>query len=367
MSDAERPGDELTSGPRGHFSRDTIPPGRKAVFVLVMLAGSVVLFLGAEGVGRLYINLVYGVPGKSYGIYRTDPELGARHAEDSYNLMRQINDHGFQSPEDVMEPKPEGAARVLVYGDTTAFSPNLVMEDTWPLAMQKVLREDQHPQTQVLNAGEDSWSIGHAYMRARGEIEDLEPDVTVIYAGIDEERNKAMIEAEGQDFARMMAESTNPVIQKSGLKNNWLYRNSVSFKAFAFTVLKWVDHLVGIAYAQPADPDPLVLTQYQKMLTTFIELNNRHGTTTVFVIQAHGAGTPEHLRLTGYSRASADLARELGAVVIDAQEAVAGYDGDSAELFDEWGLHFSKKGAEVFARYLSDNGITPLLDAGGED
>ncbi len=353
--------DTRAGGPRRRRSRDTIPPGRKTAFVLVMLAGIAVLFLGAEGMGRLYINLVYGVPGKSYGIYRSDPELGARHAESSYNLMRQFDDHGFQSPEDVMKPKPEGAARILVYGDTTAFSPNLDMEDTWPLAVQNVLREDHHPRTQVLNGGEDSWSIGHAFVRARQEIEDLDPDVTVIYAGVEEELNAAMIEGTGGDFARLSAAGDGPVIQRTGLKNNWLYRNSVTFKALAFTVLKWLDHQFGIAFAQPAEPDPLLLAHYQKVLTSFIELNEKHGTTTVFVIQAHGAGTPEQLRKTSYSRASADLARELGAIVLDAQEAVTGYDGDPAALFDAWGLRFSEKGAEVFARYLSDQGLAALL------
>jgi lysophospholipase L1-like esterase len=301
----EEPEINMTSVPDRRLSPDTIRPGRKVAFVLVMLAGIAVLFLGVEGVGRLYINLVYGVPGKSYGIYRADFELGARHAENTYNLMREFNDHGFQSPEDVMELKPEGAARVLVYGDTTVFSPNLEMEDTWPLALQDVLREDHHPRTQVLNAGEDNWSIGHAFTRARTEIEVLAPDVAIIYA--------------------------------------------------------------GIAFAQSAEPDPLVLAHYQKVLADFIELNTRHGAATVFVIQAHGAGTAEHLRLTGYSRASADLARELGAVVIDAQEAVTGYDGDPAELFDEWGLHFSAKGAAVIGRYISDQALVALLDRRAAD
>ena len=266
-----------------------------------------------------------------------------------------------------MKPKPEGAARILVYGDTTAFSPNLEMPDTWPLAVQRILRETQHPRTQVLNAGEDSWSIAHAYVRAREEIEELEPDVSIIYAGVEEELNAAMIDRAGESFARLTAESENPVIQKSGIKNNWLYRNSVTFKAFAFTVLKWLDHLVGVAFAQAAEPDPLILAHYQKVLTAFIELNDKHGATTVFVIQAHDTGTPEHQRLTGYSRASADLARELGAIVIDAQEVVAGYDGDPTELFDEWGLRFSEKGAQVLARYLAERGLQPLLGATGGD
>ncbi len=364
---AARPGGDPSSRSRRRLTPDTIPPARKVAFIFVMLAGIVVLFAGAEGIGRLYINLIYGIPGKSYGIYRSDPELGARHAESSYNLMRQFDDHGFQSPEDVMKPKPEGAARILVYGDTTAFSPNLEMPDTWPLAVQRNLRETQDPQTQVLNAGEDSWSLGHAYVRARGEIEELEPDVSIIYAGVEEELNAAMIDRTGESFARLTAESENPVIQKTGIKNNWLYRNSVTFKAFAFTVLKWLDYLVGIAFAQAAEPDPLILAHYQKMLTAFVELNDKHGTTTVFVIQAYGTDTPEHRRLTGYSRASANLARELGAIVIDAQEAVAGYDGDPAELFDEWGLRFSEKGAEVFARHLSDQGLAELLGANGTE
>jgi hypothetical protein len=220
------------------------------------------------------------------------------------------------------------------------------MEGTWPLSVQNILRENYHPRTQVLNGDEDNWSIGHAFVRARQEIE-----------GTD------------RDFARLSALDDSPVIHRTGLKNNWLYRNSVTFKALAFTVLKWLDHQFGIsnAFAQPAEPDLLVLAHYQKVLTSFIEINKKRRTTTVFVIQAHGAGKPEQLRTTSYSRASADRARELGVIVIDAQEAVTGYDGDPAALFDAWSLRFLERGAEVFARYLSDQGLPALLGGGAGD
>lgn len=72
--------------------------------------------LAIEGVGYAIIHFKYGVPGKTYGLWTHDAELGAIHSRNGYNSNSETNNYGFRNKEDVFEPKPPGSVRVIAYG-----------------------------------------------------------------------------------------------------------------------------------------------------------------------------------------------------------------------------------------------------------
>lgn len=77
------------------------------------------LVLG-EIAGRLVMWAKHGIPGKSYGIYQPDLELGATHRPNSYNSNSSINNWGLRNPDDTPEAKPLGSTRIYCSGGSTA-------------------------------------------------------------------------------------------------------------------------------------------------------------------------------------------------------------------------------------------------------
>ena len=70
-----------------------------------------------------------------------------------------MNDWGFRNSEDVIDPKPTGALRIIAYGGSTTFLPNEVEENTWTYQLQQKLRQKTgNPAHQVLNGGVVLWS-----------------------------------------------------------------------------------------------------------------------------------------------------------------------------------------------------------------
>src|SRR5262249_39810373 len=101
----------------GGSSMETISPLKKALlYVITLLVLPLLGIIAVEFAGRIIIHAKYGVPGKSYGLWQYDKELGAVHASNSYNSNSETNSLGFRNHEDVFEPKPQGALRIIAYG-----------------------------------------------------------------------------------------------------------------------------------------------------------------------------------------------------------------------------------------------------------
>src|SRR5258708_4505922 len=94
-------------------------------WVILLVVVPVMLLALAEVCARAVVWARYGVPGKQYGLWDFDPKLGAVHAKHAYNSNSETNDFGFRNREDVIEPKPSGAFRIIAYGGSTTFCYNL--------------------------------------------------------------------------------------------------------------------------------------------------------------------------------------------------------------------------------------------------
>ncbi len=326
---------------------------KKFLFAVVLCLLPVLLLVLAEISGRAVVFFLYGHPGKSYGIYESDPVLGHFPAPNTYNHLAALNDYAFRNVENVIEPRPEGALRVIAYGGSTTFSYNLRTVESWPYKLERRMRERLgNPAHQVLNGGVVSWSLGHLLERARRELPVLKPDMVLVYSGINEEPNANSLKKKGRNIHDLVTAGRYGAAAVYYPQSSWLHLNSLTFK-----VLRKVLVPLGLArlFAAGKDDgisvrdtvDPSVLKNYIEVLKRFIALARSNGSEPVFVIQA----SREYEFIADYSRQGAETACGLGVRVIDAALAVDANPGGSGELF-ETKIHYSAKGADLLADYL---------------
>jgi lysophospholipase L1-like esterase len=348
------------------------------VAVLVSIACFLLLLLAAEGAGRLYMHARYGVPGKRYGRWRADPVLGARMGENRYDHRWQTDDGGFRNDQNVIEPRREGAWRIIAYGGSTTLCWNLPTASTWPSRLEHRLRAATGDSAQqVLNAGDILWSIGHILARAKAELPRLHPDFVILYTGVNEEANADLLAASGRSLRERMASGEYGAFARNLPQDSWLARNSILYKAAQKVIglpaarlwremrgEKWSRlRQTPIDAAHPASPpDPDVLRNYLHVLDELIQVCDENGARPVFVIEATGLRTVGLARMTAYSREGARVASERGVPVVDAQAMVDAYPGDRMELFRDSGIHYSKKGADLLAAKIFDEVFRPLVE-----
>ena len=348
-----------------------LPLWKKILFTLIIGIGFPgFLILAIEAAGYSVMHFKYGVSGKSYGLWTSDPELGAIHAKHAYNSNSQTNDYGFRNKEDVFDPKPPGALRLIAYGGSTTFCYNLETDRAWPLQLQQELRARGNTKTQVLNGGAIMWSIGHELARAKRDLPRLKPDVVIIYSGINEDANAGLLAAEGVSLERALQEGRHGLFTRNLDQARWLKRNSTIMRYLEYTGL--ADRLLATP-AAPSESDraplqpgadrainPVVAENFDRTLREFIELIRNNGAKPVYVVVGGLADVGNNKQLLRYSRHGEAVARSLGVLVIDSNEVIAAYPGNKHDLFGDSGVHWSDLGAGLLADFIA-NKILPLI------
>jgi hypothetical protein len=229
------------------------------------------------------------------------------------------------------------------------------------------------PTVEVLNAGDAGWSLAHAYARAGTELEQLEPDLVILYSGFNEERNALALKREGLDLAAESAKGRIGVFTRLTLQADTLNRNSIVYKAWLGWLYKpHIRPVIGRIRKlfrdrrkpanDPQVPQPDVLAHYFTTLKAFlfttlkafVALIRASSAQPVFIIQAANPTHASAMHRSKYSRAGAEIARADGASVYDAQKIVSRRDGNVEGLFIETGYHLTSTGAAELARFLAD-------------
>ena len=208
---------------------------------------------------------------------------------------------------------------------------------------------------QVLNAGDISWASGHINVRTREEIPLLKPDYAIFYEGINEEDNIARLQAEGVDVAKALAEGKYGLFNRSIIQAQWLYRNSMLFKAYYQYLSKDLARLIGgdTRLDLAPTPQPLARQHFRLTVLAIVRYWKEQGVRPIFVVQASvDPSDPFLRRVTSYSRLLMDEAAAAGAIVVDGQDVVNAYAGDKHDLFYSTGVHWSALGARLFAAHI---------------
>jgi len=326
---------------------------KRIAFISIIIAASLFGPVAiVEGGARAYIHFKYGVPGKSYGLWRRDAAVGAQHNENAYNTRAETNDFGFRNSEDVINPKLEGSYRIIAYGGSTTFCYNLSNEESWPLQLQAVLRRQHNAGDQVLNGGAIMWSLGHAFARAKKDLPVLKPDYVLIYSGINEYVNAQYLKLDGVDLAQLVEQGQYGAFATNFDQNRWIKRNLILIRVLDYIIAPWLQKEGGNAESLEIHIERYVLENYLGVLRKFIALIKAQGGAPIFVIQTHSQARSNNSVLTSVSRRGATLARELGATIVDAEELIHIYTGDPRDLFASSGVHYSKEGAQLLAQLI---------------
>jgi lysophospholipase L1-like esterase len=351
-----------------------LPLWKKMLFSFILIFGiPVSVVLAIEGVGCAIIHWNYGVYGKSYGLWQYDQELGAIHAANGYNSNSETNNFGFRNKENVIEPKPANALRIITYGGSTTFCYNLPTDLAWPIRLQEVLRKQHNASDQVLNGGAITWSIGHELARAKRDLPRLKPDVVIIYSGINEEINAGLLKSEGVSLEQALKEGKHGLFTRNLDQARWIKRNSVIVRYWEYVAAQWLHGQMAAAEKHTATEllqadtateltqadaavDPVVSQNFNATLREFISLVRQYGGKAIYVVMG-GLPVGENGRPLQYSRQGADIARELGVPVVDSNEIVEGYKGDRRALFAESGVHWSQTGASMLADFIYERAL----------
>lgn len=330
---------------------------KKVLYTVTIVIGFLVLFFAVGELSlRLYIHFRYGVPGKSYGIYMIDKELGAIHRPNSYNTNSVINNWGFRNIEDISEHKPEGALRIYCSGGSTTFCYNLRTEEAWSSLLQdKLRRMPGHERDEVLNAGEICFATSHEFALAKRFIPRLGPDIVILYgSGINEDLAAFELkEWEKQDFDKLLKEKKWGVFPRKTDQARFLKRNSTLVKFYDYVLKTWLaEHLTKI-YRSQVDFQkfihPWVIANFDHTLQDYIRFLKNYGCKVIFVRYADNGD--KELYLTDcigiFRERAAKIAQDEGIVVYDFLSIVE-QNPHRKNLFDTT-VHLSREGAGLLA------------------
>lgn len=224
------------------MSLKNYPSIKKVFFIsIAVLVIPFLMLLAAELLARLYVHFCYGVPGKTYGIYMFDKEIGAIHRPNSYNSNSVINNWGFRNKEDNLEQKPKGVTRIYCSGGSTNFCYNLRTEESWPSILQRNLRgKNSHQHDEVLNVGEISFTISHEFALAKRIIPLLKPDIVVLYGtGINEILGISALIREGKNLDELLKKKKWGVFSQALDQARFLKRTSVLVRIYDYYIKKY--------------------------------------------------------------------------------------------------------------------------------
>jgi len=323
---------------------------------IILITLAFVGLVAIEGAARVYFWFRHGVPGHSYGTSRPDPEFGAMPRENSYNSNGSLNNLGFRNSEDVFEPKPAGSLRIITYGGSSTYCHQLFNEQAWPIALQRHLRDlgGAHAKDQVLNGGVIMWSMGHIFAKAKRDIPALHPDIVLIYSGVNELFNAAVVAREGPSMHELVQAHQYGHFAK-GLSFNTPFRNVITYKWLRDHVVPALTALRAPSATAPAEltVDPDVMENYLQTTRALVEYLTANGVGVVFVREIYSP--VPHLSLPvkhAFSAAGALRATAWGARVIDPSPITEDPANRASPLFHTTGIHFTAAGAERFASFL---------------
>jgi lysophospholipase L1-like esterase len=340
---------------------------KKAItFSLTAITLFLLLVLSIGEVGcRIVMWWKHGVPGKSYGIYQSDDELGAVHRPHSYNSNSVMNNYGLRNEEDVSERKQPGSKRVYCSGGSTTFCYNLYTNEAWPSVTQAMIRKEPgHERDEILNGGEICFSIGHEFALAKRLIPALKPDYVILFTGV----NEGMM---GDQFAALSPTKLDELLankswgvpptnldqarfwkRNSALVRLWDYYGKKLFEKQATAEFRNQDVLTPPEGAPSMHP--YIMENLDHTLRAYIQFIRANGAIPV-VLRFGDSGNMDWYTEHGirkWREKAVAVARSLNVEVCDVAAVMEGRP-DRKDCFITSGVHVTKLGAEVMAAEIA--------------
>jgi len=347
-----------------------VKPARRRLFVVLAVSLPFLLLVAGLALGemgcRLIMHFKHGVPGKRYGIYQGDAELGATHRPHAYNSNTVLNNHGLRNREDA-GPKRPGALRVYCSGGSTTFCYNLPTDEAWPSVLQRELRKlAGHEQDEVLNAGQITWSLCHEFVLAKRLLPQLKPDFVVLFTGVNEGMSAEQFERkEPGKLDRLLAEQRWGEVAKDLDQARFLKRHSALMKLWDYRLKAWfaprltqdyVDYnQVALTEPPKSHPTmhPYVMANLEHTLRAYLKFIREQGATPVILRYGDNGSDGWYMKFGTrvWRERVVEIGRAEGALICDAA-AIFERHPQRKDCFIESGIHVTSLGAAVLAEEL---------------
>jgi len=302
------------------------------------------------------------------------------------------NSLGFRGDE-IPLPKPAGEFRIVCIGGSTTYTGRVEDVDaSFPVLLERELRERGHSLTRVVNAGGESWTSWESLINLETRVVDLAPDLIVNYDGIndlharlvwppeayraDNSGRRAPIAAgarlpgllEHSAFGRVLLVSTGRVEPHSELGRTldpaaatWYYPQfQRQWRSRKYPRGRFVD--VPVERMLAANP-PLY---FRRNLASQVAVARAHGAETVLATFADARDFPREVESSpAYQHGIA----EMNAVVRDVAAATGATFFDFAAVMPRGRAYFadsehvnaagSAEKARLFAEFLARSGLLP--------
>lgn len=343
---------------------------KKLLFTLIALGGCAALLAIVSGLAELACRAVvhhrYGVPGRSYGIFQADKELGATHRPNSYNSNSQINNWGFRNVANVPASKPAGALRIFCSGGSTTFCYNLNTEEAWPCALERTLRKlPGHAHDEVWNGGQIGAAVAHEFILAKRIIPKLKPDVVIIHTGVNEGLEADLLaKSDGLDVGQLLAEQRWGMTPQRLEQARFLKQHSVLVKLWDTYVKTRFGQQAAAEFRQTDTPadfrkgwpafHPWTVANQEHTLRAYLRFLKEQQCR-VILIRFGDNGTDTLWLREGihvWRENAVRVAREEGVTVCDLAAVMEAHPRRK-EFFIPSGVHVSREGADFMAEELA--------------
>ncbi len=267
-----------------------------------------------------------------------------------------INSLGFRKPEFKAQKLP-GVYRIAVVGDSAAFGLGVDDDSTFPVFLQKILREKPGGKNiEVINLGIPSYTSDQMKNLIKREVFDYSPDMIIIYGFFNDTYYSKVVFKKDSYLLTMF--------------NSFLLDKSVFYLSLREKLCKVMKTDIGELYRGSLDAlaanlmkDDSILSAYEKNMDEIIAAAKKRGVEVVIAKQAlylvdikrrAGRLTTDRMRPyydRFYSRIDA-IGRRNSIKVISANEAFEALPDKGRYFLD--GTHLTREGNEFLASIAFD-------------
>lgn len=318
------------------------------------------------------------IPHKYLG-YANNPEY--QYGTDQHNSL------GFRGVE-ILNPKPEGTLRVVCLGGSTTYSSGVEdYRQSYPFLLNEALKEKGFD-AEVINAGVEGYSSMGSYINYLLKVEDLNPDVLIIYHAIndlnsrmvwpseaylpDESGSFSPSEPSGYNYLRKLSVVRVPLVYTGFAPPDASFENIVEMPETNFlpelrSQLMNSTYPTGIFESIPMDSmikanKPIYFERNIDKLITLAKSNGTQVVLSTFVYSDEFPGYYPQLALGGFKKGIEEhntIMRGLGSKhqmpVIDLENELS----SEKEIFTD-GIHFTLLGNEKRVSIIADHLVTIL-------
>ena len=300
-------------------------------------------------------------------------KAGYVHEPDGENPRRMShNALGFRGPE-LSRDKPEGAFRILCLGGSSTYGHGPSCDEaTWPARLEQHLEGATGREIEVVNAGCQGYSTHESLINLALRGVDLNPDVVLVYHGINDVR-AALYPGARPDNAhwRRVWPVERPGVLQRGLERSYVYLAgrlwltdwwSERSDLMTYLVKDWerVRDSGEDPYTHPSGDRGF--QNFQRNLVSLAALARRHGARVAFLTQAlhtEGAGLKDaasrELQLAGMERVREivlAVGAEDGVPVIDTERVLEAAAAAGEPIFTDE-VHLQDRGADLLGQTVA--------------